>query len=177
MTDKIKNGDKVKIEYTGKLEDGTVFDTSEGKAPLTFEVGAKQVIPGFEKAVEGMTKGEEKTFKLSVEDSYGPTRKELVQEIPRDKLPDKPEPQEGMMLMMKAPTGQQIPARITKVTDDKVTIDINHPLAGKELEFTVKIVGVNEPEDEKDKQESQKEDGEGKDDSECSDCSECPGCK
>jgi len=165
MTDEIKNGDKVKVEYTGKLADGTVFDTSEGKAPLCFELGAKQVIPGFEKAVEGMKNGEEKTFKLSVEEGYGPAKKELVQEVPRDKLPKEPEPQEGMMLLMKAPTGQQIPARITKVTKDKVTIDINHPLAGKELDFTVKVVGVNEPEEKKEE------------DSGCSECSSCSSCK
>jgi len=176
MTEKIKKGDKLTVEYTGKLADGTVFDTSEGRAPLNFEVGANQVIPGFENAVEGMTKGEEKTFKLTVEEGYGPIRAELVQEIPRDKLPEKPEPQEGMMLMMKAPTGQQIPARITKVADGKVTIDINHPLAGKELTFEIKIVGVNEPEEQKDKENGKLEDGEGTGDSGCSDCSSCPGC-
>jgi peptidylprolyl isomerase len=166
MVDKIKKGDKVKVEYTGKLADGKVFDTSKGRDPLSFEMGAKQIIPGFEKNVEGMKVGEEKTFTLSVEESYGPVKKELVQEIPRDKLPKEQEPQEGMMLMMKAPTGQQIPARIVKVAEDKVTLDLNHPLAGKELTFEVKVVGVNEPEEEK-KEE----------DSGCSDCSSCSSCK
>ncbi len=189
MADTVKKGDKVKVEYTGKLKDGTVFDTSKGKTPLCFEVGARQVIPGFDKAVEGMNKDEEKTFTLSVEESYGPAKAELVQEIPRDKLPETPEPQEGMMLMMNAPTGQQIPARITQVVDGKVTIDINHPLAGKELTFEIKVVGVNEPEEKEEKEENREEsdeDSKGKEskkdnskeeDSGCSSCSSCPGCK
>ena len=174
----VKKGDKVKVEYTGKLEDGSVFDSSEGKAPLTFEVGAQQVIPGFDKAVEGMKKDEEKEFTLKVDEAYGPVKDELKQEIPRDKLPKDPEPKEGMMLMMQAPTGQQIPARITKVAEDKVTIDINHPLAGKDLTFTVKVVGVNDPEEAK---EGAAVDGEKKkdDDEGCgpSDCSSCAGCQ
>ena len=136
----IKKGDKVKVEYTGKLEDGTVFDSSEGKAPLCFEVGAQQVIPGFEKAVEGMKKDEEKEFTLKVDEAYGPVKEEMVQEIPRDKLPAEPEPKEGMMLMMQAPTGQQIPAKVTEVTDTEVTLDLNHPLAGKTLNFKIKLV-------------------------------------
>jgi len=170
----IKKGDKVKVEYTGKLEDGSVFDSSEGKAPLCFEVGAQQVIPGFDKAVEGMKVDEEKEFTLKVDEAYGPVRDEMVQEIPRDKLPKDPEPKEGMMLMMQAPTGQQIPAKITKVADDKVTIDINHPLAGKDLTFSVKVVGVNEPEEAK----AEEAKDEKKDDDGCepSDCSSCCGC-
>jgi peptidylprolyl isomerase len=193
----IKKGDKVKIEYTGKLTDGSVFDSSEGRAPLCFEVGAKQVIPGFDNAVEGMKMDEEKEFTLKVDEAYGPIKAELVQEVPRDKLPEKPEPEVGMMLMMQAPTGQQIPAKITKIADDKVTIDINHPLAGKDLTFTVKVVGVNEPEEvteSKDSESSDKPaepkaeeakesvaDGEKKkdDDEDCgpSDCSSCAGCQ
>jgi peptidylprolyl isomerase len=159
----VKKGDKVKVEYTGKLEDGSVFDSSEGKAPLCFEVGSKQVIPGFDSAIEGMKKDEEKTVEIKCADAYGEANDELKQEIPRDKLPAEPEPKEGMMLVMQAPTGQQVPAKIVKVEEDKVTIDINHPLAGKDLTFTVKVVGINEPEDEKD------EEG-------CSDCSDCSGC-
>lgn len=161
-TQKVKKGDKVKVEYTGKFSDGEVFDTSAGRAPLSFEAGAGQVVPGFDKNIVGMDLNKEKTFTISPEDAYGEVRAELIHEVPRDKLPPKPEPQVGMMLVMKAPTGQQIPARITKVHDGKVTIDINHPLAGKELTFTVKVVGINEPED----------DGE----EGCSDCSSCSGC-
>jgi len=164
MTEEIvKKGDKVKIEYTGKLEDGNVFDTSEGKDPLCFEVGSGQVIPGFDKAVDGMKKDEEKTFEIKSDDAYGPVRAELTQELPRDKLPKDPEPKEGMMLVMKAPDGRQVPAKIVKVSDDKVTIDVNHPLAGKNLTFTVKVVGINEPEEEKK-------------DAGCESCESCAGC-
>jgi peptidylprolyl isomerase len=166
----IKKGDKVKIEYTGKLTDGAVFDASEGKEPLKFEVGAGEVIPGFDKAVEGMKKDEDKTFTLSVEEAYGPVRPELLQEFPKDKLPTEPEPKEGMMLVMQAPNGQQVPAKIAKVDGDKVIIDINHPLAGKELTFDIKVVGVNEPEAEK-KDDEKEEEGCGP-----SGCGGCSGC-
>jgi len=169
MAEKVKKGDKVKIEYTGKLADGAVFDSSEGKAPLCFEVGSGKVIPGFDKAVEGMKLDEKKTFTLPVDKAYGPARPELAQEVPRDKLPKEPEPKEGMMLVMQTPDGRQMPAKITKVADDKVTIDLNHPLAGKELTFEIKVVGINEPEEEKEEAEKEKDSG-------CSECSSCSGC-
>jgi FKBP-type peptidyl-prolyl cis-trans isomerase 2 len=180
---KVKKGDKVKINYTGKLEDGKVFDSSEGREPLEFEVGSGKVIPGFDKAVEGMDLNEEKTFTLKSEEAYGPVRKEMVQEFPRDKLPKEPEPKEGMMLLLTAPDGRQMPAKIVKVSEDKVSVDLNHPLAGKDLTFEVKVVGVNEPEEKKedtkaeDKTEKQKE-GEPKEgDSGCDSCDSCPGCQ
>ena len=147
---KVKKGDKVKVEYTGKFKDGSVFDSSQGRSPLCFEAGSGQVVPGFDKNIVGMGLNQEKTFTIQPAEAYGKVRAELVQEVPRNKLPQKPEPEVGMMLVMRAPTGQQIPARITKVVDGKVTIDINHPLAGKELTFTVKVVGINGPEEEKD---------------------------
>mgnify|MGYP002640446413 CR=1 FL=1 len=176
MTDTIKKGDKVKISYTGKLEDGNVFDSSEDRAPLSFEVGANQVIPGFDKAVEGMKKDEEKTFTLSVDEAYGPVKEELVQEFPRDKLPDKPEPKEGMMLIMQAPTGQQIPAKIIEVNDGTVKIDINHPLAGKALTFEIKVVGINEPEDKKEEGKKSEKDDDEEEGCAPSDCGSCCGC-
>ena len=145
----VKKGDKVKVEYTGKFKDGEVFDKSEGRGPLCFEVGVGQVVPGFDKEIAGMEKDQEKTFTLKPEEAYGEIRAEMFQEVPRDKLPEKPEPEVGMTLVMKAPTGQQIPAKITKIEEGKVTIDVNHPLAGKELTFTVKVVGINEPEEKK----------------------------
>ena len=167
MSEEIKKGDKIKIEYTGKLTDGSVFDSSEGKAPLGFEVGVGQVIPGFDKAVEGMKEGEEKTFTLKVDEAYGPVREDLVQKFPRDKLPEKPEPEVDMMLMMQAPTGQQIPAKIAAIENNEVTIDINHPLAGKELTFEIKIVSVNAPEEEK---TEENEEVSHEDHSNCSSC-------
>ena len=138
-----KQGDKVKIDYTGKLDDGTVFDTSEGKEPIEFEVGTKKVIPGFESAVIGMEKGQEKEVKIKPDDSYGQIRPELVKKIARKMLPPDQEPKEGMMILMKTKEGQQIPARIKEVSKEEITLDLNHPLAGKTLNFKIKLVDIS----------------------------------
>ena len=138
----IKQGDTIKVDYTGSLEDGQVFDSSEGKQPLEFEVGAGKIIPGFDKAVVGMEKGEEKEITIKPEDAYGQPRDDLQKEVPRSALPQDQEPKEGMGLMMNTPQGQQIPARIVKVTEENITIDLNHPLAGKTLKFKIKISEV-----------------------------------
>jgi FKBP-type peptidyl-prolyl cis-trans isomerase 2 len=140
---KIKKGDKIKVEYEGTLDDGTVFDSSKGKEPIEFEVGSGKVIPGFDDAVMGMEKGEEKEFKIKADDAYGQTNEKLIQIVPKDKLPKDPAPKEGMMLGVQLPNGQKIPARITKVEADNVTIDLNHPLAGKDLNFKIKIIELN----------------------------------
>jgi len=139
----VKEGDKVKVEYEGKFDDGTVFDSSakHGK-PLEFQVGAKQVIPGFEKAVIGMEKDEEKEIRMESSEAYGDYNPKLIKKIPRDKLPQDKEIKPGMMLAIGLPTGQQVPAKITEVSDNEVTIDINHPLAGKNLNFKIKIVEI-----------------------------------
>lgn len=139
----IKKGDKVKIDYEGKLEDGTVFDSSEkhGK-PLEFEVGAGQIIKGFEEAVTGMKKGEEKEVKLAPTEAYGDHNPQLSRKIPRDKLPKEPEPKPGMVLAIGTPDGKQFPAKIMEVSDTEVTLDLNHPLAGKTLVFKIKIVEI-----------------------------------
>ena len=140
----VKDGDKVKVDYEGKLEDGTVFDSSEKQGkPLEFQVGGKQVIPGFEKAVIGMEKGEEKEITLQPADAYGDPNPELVKKIPRDQLPRDEEPKTGMLLTVNLPDGMQIPAKIMEVEDQEVTIDLNHPLAGKVLIFKVKVVDVS----------------------------------
>lgn len=143
----VKDGDRVKVEYTGKLKDGTIFDSSKGREPLSFKVGANMVIPGFEKAVNGLKLNQEKTFTIPCNEAYGPIRPELKMEIPRNKLPKDPEPKPGMMLVMKAPDGHQVPAKIAKVDGEKVIIDVNHPLAGQDLTFEIKIVGINLPEE------------------------------
>lgn len=142
---KVEKGKKVKIEYTGKLDDGTVFDSSEkhGK-PIEFEAGAGNVIPGFDNAVMGMEKGEEKEIKIKPEEGYGHPNPELVKKVPREQLPKDKELKPGMMLGVGLPTGQQIPAKITEVSDKEVTIDLNHPLAGKTLNFKIKVVEVAE---------------------------------
>jgi len=141
----VKKGDKVKVEYTGTLEDGTVFDASEkhGK-PLEFEAGSGMVIPGFDNAVVGMKKDEEKEVKIEAKDAYGDVNPQLTQKIPRDKIPPEPEPKAGMMIGLAMPDGRQFPAIIKEVTDTEVTIDLNHPLAGKTLTFKIKVVGINE---------------------------------
>lgn len=139
----IKKGDKVKIDYTGTLEDGTVFDSSEKhNEPLEFEAGADQMIKGFDDAVIGMKKGEEKEITLQPSEAYGDLNPQLLQKVPRDKMPEG-DLQPGMMIMVGLQNNQQVHARIAIVTDDNVTIDLNHPLAGKVLNFKIKVVDVS----------------------------------
>lgn len=138
-----KDGDTVKIEYTGTFDDGSVFDSSEkhGK-PLEFTLGSGQVIKGFENAVRDMKKGEEKNINLKPEEAYGYPKPELMQKVPRNQLPKEQEPKKGMMLAVKLPNGYQMPARISDVTNTDVTIDLNHPLAGKTLNFKIKMADI-----------------------------------
>jgi FKBP-type peptidyl-prolyl cis-trans isomerase 2 len=141
----IKKGDKIKVEYTGTFEDGKVFDSTthgDHTHPIEFEVGAKQLIKGFDDAVVGMAVNEEKSIKVTPEEAYGERREELSTEIPRDKLPKEPEPKVGMALMMNSPEGQQFPAVIKSVNEEKIIVDLNHPLAGKTLNFKIKIVEI-----------------------------------
>ena len=139
----IENGKKVKIEYTGTLEDGTVFDASEKHGqPLEFEIGAKQVIKGFEDAVKEMNLGDEKEITLNPEEAYGPYNEQLIKKVPRAKLPEQ-ELKPGMMLMMHLPNGMDVPAKITEINETEGTIDLNHPLAGKALTFKLKLVEIN----------------------------------
>jgi len=143
----IKSGDKVKVDYEGRFEDGTIFDSSrkhEGHEHfLEFEVGAGQVIPGFENAVIGMNNGEEKEITLEPKDAYGMPDERLVHKVPIEALPQEQKPEVGAVLILGTPDGHQIPAVIKAVDDKTVTIDINHPLAGKKLIFKIKIVEVN----------------------------------
>ena len=141
----IKKGDKVKVEYEGKLENGDVFDSSQHgdhSHPLEFEIGAKQIIPGFENAVLGMEMGEEKQVTLQPKDGYGNPNPDLIKKLPREQFP-KEELKEGMMLALSVPNGEQMPAKITEVADDIVTIDLNSPLAGKVLNFNIKVVEIS----------------------------------
>ena len=140
----IKKGDKIKVEYEGKLEDGTVFDSSEkvGK-PLEFEVGSGQLIRGFDDAVIGMKKGEEKEVKLKPEDAYGQPNPQLLKKIPKEQLPADKELKPGMILGLSLPNGAKMPAIIKEVTDKEITLDLNHPLAGKTLTFKIKIIDIS----------------------------------
>ncbi len=143
-TKTIKEGDKIKVEYTRKLEDGNVFDSSEkhGK-PLEFEVGAGKVIKGFDAGVIGMKKTQKKKITITPEQGYGQVRKELLKKVPIEKIPSEKPLKAGMILVVGLPNGNKIPAKITKIDKKEVTIDLNHPLAGKTLTFDVKIVEIN----------------------------------
>ncbi len=143
MTEPIKKGDQVALHYQGTFDDGIVFDSSEVSGrPLIFKVGAGQVIPGFEKAVLGMKKGEEKTFRVTPAEAYGEHNPDLLKEVPRGTLPKEADIKVGMMLGMKLSTGATLPVKVVKVTTEKVTMDVNHPLAGKALNFKIRIVEV-----------------------------------
>lgn len=137
----IKTGDKVKVNYTGKLEDGTVFDSSthgDHAHPLEFTVGAGELIKGFDTAVIGMKKGDSKTVTFSAEEGYGPHMKELVKKLPRK--PDTPDIKTGTIIGLQTPDGKQFPARVIAIDAKTLTLDLNHPLAGKKLTFTLEIV-------------------------------------
>lgn len=141
---KIKKGDTVTVEYTGMLEDGTVFDSTEKQGELlTFEVGAGQLIQGFENAVIGMEEGEEKEITLQPSEAYGDINPQLIESIERDQLALEEEPEVGMVLIMKTPDGHEFPAIITDVSEDAITIDFNHPLAGKAVQFKIKVVDIS----------------------------------
>ena len=137
----MKPGSKVKVNYTGTLNDGTVFDSSEGKEPLEFTIGESQVIPGFENGIKEMKLNQEKTIKVKPSEAYGEKHEKLIMKLPRKKFPK--EIEANGRLILKGSEGQQIPAMITEINDKEVTIDINHPLAGKELNFKVKVVAIN----------------------------------
>lgn len=140
----VKKGDKVKIEYTGSLEDGTIFDASEKHGqPLEAEIGKGKIIPGLDKAIEGMEKNEEKQVTVKPEEAYGQHNPQLIKKVPRNQIPLNQEPKKGMMLMVGLPNGQQIPATIADVSDSEITLDMNHPLAGKTLNFKVKVVEIS----------------------------------
>ncbi len=140
----IKKGAKVKVEYTGTLDDGSVFDSTthgDHTHPLEFEIGAGKVIPGFENAIKEMSVGDEREIHIPSAEAYGDARPELVQKVPRDKMPEGIK--DGMIIGVTLANGAQIPAKVISVDEKDVTIDLNHPLAGKNLNFKLKLVEVN----------------------------------
>ncbi len=138
----VKKGDKVKVQYTGSLNDGTIFDKSKEEEPLEFTVGSGQVIPGFDKAVEGMKLNEEKKVTLKTEDTYGKRDETAIREFPKSSLPENFKPEKGMVIRLQDQTGRAIPGRITDITENNITIDLNHPLSGKDLTFDIKVIGI-----------------------------------
>lgn len=139
---KVKDGDTVKVHYTGTLEDGSVFDTSEEREPLEFTLGQGQLIPGFEKAVKGMSVGDSAEVDIPSEEAYGEAREDLIISVPKNQLPDDVEPQVGMQLQVNQQDGQPIPVRITEVGDEELKLDANHPLAGEDLTFQIELVDI-----------------------------------
>jgi len=140
---KAKNNDKVKVHYTGTLEDGTVFDSSREREPLEFTVGGGEMIKGFDAAVVGMTVGESKKFTIPADDAYGQHREEMVFQVNRSQLPEGMEPEIGQQLQTQAEGGHPVILEIVEIDTETVTLDGNHPLAGKDLNFDIEVMEIN----------------------------------
>ncbi len=139
-----KSGDTVQVHYTGRLEDGSVFDSSDGRDPLEFQLGSGMVIPGFDQGLTGMSVGEKKTIHIPAEEAYGPVNEEMILQIERSQIPPDLPLELGMQLNMHQDgNGQVVPVKVVEVTDESVTLDANHELAGKDLIFDLELVGVN----------------------------------
>ena len=140
MTEPVKNGDTVRVHYEGRLDDGQVFDSSAGGDPLEFKVGAGEVIPGFDEAVRGLNVGDTRTVEIAPEDAYGPRRDGLITTLSREVARFPEEPQVGDSFLLPLQDGTQHPVTVTEITDTHVTIDGNHPLAGRKLIFDVELI-------------------------------------
>ncbi len=139
----VSDGSVVKVHYTGTLEDGTVFDTSVGREPLEFTMGTGAMIPGFENAVKGMKLGQKKTVTIPSDEAYGAHRDDMALVIERDKMPEGLNPEVGQQLQMQDSGGRATQVIVTEVTKTTVTIDANHPLAGKDLIFEIELVEIH----------------------------------
>ena len=139
----VKKDDMVTVEYEGKFEDGTVFDSSKKAGrPLEFQVGAGMVIKGFDGALIGMKPSEEKDLTIKPEEGYGMPNPEMVKDVPKPSLPPEQKLEKGMMLMLGMPNGQKFPAKVMDIGEDTIKLDLNHPLAGKTLKFHIKLVAI-----------------------------------
>lgn len=139
-----KIGDTVRVHYMGKLDDGTVFDTTMTHEPVEFTIGSRQVIPGFEQAVIGLEPGESVTVRVPALKAFGAYRPEMVQSVHPSQLPDGMEPEVGQQLQIPRSDGQPFLVRVTEVSDASITLDANHPLAGQDLTFNVRLVEIKE---------------------------------
>ena len=137
-----KHGDKVRINYVGKLANGTVFDSTDGREAFEFTVGVGTVIPGFERAVVGMSPGDSKSETIPADEAYGPHRRDLVVQVERQHLPDDIEFGVGQRLQVQTPEGHATGVVVVGVSDDHVTLDGNHPLAGQDLTFDIELVEI-----------------------------------
>lgn len=138
----VKTGDTVKIHYVGTLTDGTTFDSSAGRDPLEFQVGSGQIIPGLDKAIPGMSVGDMKKVEIPCAEAYGDTNPQARQAIPRDQIPAEIPLEVGTQLQMQTPTGQAVPVTVVELSEQEVTLDANHPLAGKDLVFDIELVAI-----------------------------------
>jgi peptidylprolyl isomerase len=138
------NGNIVRINYTGKLADGTVFDTSEaeGREPLGFRLGENQVLPTLEAEIVGMAAGDKKTVAIEANDAYGPHQEQAIQQVERSQIPDDVDLTVGNALQATGPDGQVVPLRVIAADETTVTLDANHPLAGHDLTFDVELVEI-----------------------------------
>ena len=135
-------GDTVAVHYTGTLDDGRTFDSSQGREPLEFRLGGGQVISGFDEAVAGMEVGEQKTVRIPAEDAYGPRRDDLLLELRREQIPPEIDLEVGMGLSVQQPDGQPLPVTVAALGEGSVTLDANHPLAGEDLTFDLTLVAI-----------------------------------
>ncbi len=138
-----KNGDNVTLHYTGKLNDGTIFDSSEGKDPLPVTLGEGEVIEGFETAILGMSVGDSKTVTIPADKAYGAYYDEKVIDFPADQIPEDIEPEVGMHLQLQSQDGQPFTVRVTEVTEEHIKLDANPPLAGQDLTFDIELITIN----------------------------------
>ena len=141
---KVENGLFISVDYKGTLQNGDVFDTSHGRQPIEVKVGAGQLITGFENELLGMSLNEKKTFTLEPDEAYGQRNENLRRDVPRNEIPPELNLRVGMTVGMQTPEGQQIPAQIIHLDDEKLTLDLNHPLAGKTLTFDIEVVGISD---------------------------------
>lgn len=138
-----KSGDTVQVHYKGRLEDGTEFDSSEGREPLQFQLGSGQVVPGFEAAVDGMAEGEKKTAMIPADEAYGERREDLMFQVPKSQLPPGAEVEIGDMLQVGLNNGETVPVQVAALDEENLTLDANHPLAGKDLTFDLELVKID----------------------------------
>lgn len=140
----VKTGDTVRIHYTGTLLDGSTFDSSEGRDPLEFQVGSGQIIPGLDAALPGMAVGDKKTVNVPCDQAYGPIQPGMRQAVPRSNIPAEIPLEVGLQLQAQSSEGQTVPVTVVEISDEEVTLDGNHPLAGQDLTFAIELVSIAE---------------------------------
>ena len=141
--EKVEKGLFVSVDYKGTLQNGEVFDSSHGRQPLEVQMGAGQLIKGFERELMGMALKETKVFTLEPDEAYGQRDENLTRDFARTDLPSEMEPRVGMTIGLQTPDGRQIPAQITHLDDENLSVDLNHPLAGEALTFEIEVVGIS----------------------------------